>query len=858
MTAAGGTAPDDRPPAPRDTPGAPAAPGQPDRAGQSRAPGTPPAEPRPAPAPPPRPAADPPEPPAADARPNGAAGPDPAPGGHPDPAAADPPPVSGTPFSAAPADPGRTAAPDPAATASSEAPDAPTAPGPSGAPAVAAPLARLAALHGVAVSYAPSEGRTVHVPEATVVAVLAALDVDAHTPEAVDAALAAHDARADSAVLPPTLVLWQDAQEPPGALTALPGGTALRVSTEQGETRTWSVPAPARRDSSAPAAGSAPWAELPPGVHRLSAVLPDGRESSCHLVAAPARTVAPEGPRHGFLVQLYSLLSTRSWGMGDLGDLAELAAWAGRSVGAGFVQVNPLHAAVPGAPTDPSPYRPSSRRFPDPVHLRIEDVPEFAHVTGPGDRARLDGLVARAAALRDGVLSEGALLDRDAVWALKREALEILYAVPLGPGRRAAYRDFLAEQGTALEDHATWCALVDTYGPDRARWPGALADRASADTARERAALAGLVDFHCRAVWDTDRQLAAAQRAAREAGMAVGLVHDLAVGVHPDGSDTWAQAQAYASGMSVGAPPDAFNAHGQDWGLPPWRPDVLATTGYAPYRSLLRNLLRHAGAVRIDHVMGLFRLWWVPAGLPPTEGAYVRYDAEAMLAVLVLEAHRAGAVVVGEDLGTVEPGVRDALAARGVLGTSVLWFERDWAGTGRPLPPDAWREGCVATATTHDLPSTAARLTGDHVALRHRLGLLTRPLEEERAEDAAEVADWLTCLTRLGLLPEGGGDEEAAIRAVHRFLLRTPARMVGIWLPDTVGDRRPQNLPGTWDQYPNWRLPLADAAGRPLTLEELVASPRLHALMEVFREASGTGTEAGAKPLTAPPGERPA
>ncbi|MCX5201195.1 4-alpha-glucanotransferase [Streptomyces sp. NBC_00237] len=741
-------------------------------------------------------------------------------------------------------------------------PASPAEPSPPEPPPVPAPLARLAALYGVAVSYSPSADRTVHVPAATAVAVLAALDVDASTPEAVDAALAAHDARARTEVLPPTLVLWRGAQTLPEALAALPEGTELRVATEQGEARTWPAPPPAHRDGPAATGASGHWAQLPHGVHRLSVRLPDGREASCHLVVAPARAKAPEGPRHGFLVQLYSLLSTRSWGMGDLGDLADLAAWAGRFLGAGFLQVNPLHAAVPGTPTDPSPYRPSTRRFPDPVHLRIEDVPEFGYVTDPADRTRLGELLAEAAALREGVLLRDALLDRDAVWALKREALTIVAGVPLSPGRRAAYCDFLAEQGTALEDHATWLALVDLYGPDRTRWPGALADRDSADTARERAKLGGLIDFHCRAVWLTDCQLAAAQRAAREAGMAVGLVHDLAVGVHPDGSDTWAQAHAYAPGMSVGAPPDAFNARGQDWGLPPWRPDVLAATGYAPYRSLLRNLLRHAGAVRIDHVMGLFRLWWVPAGLPPTEGAYVRYDAEAMLAVLVLEADRAGAVVVGEDLGTVEPGVRDALAARGVLGTSVLWFERDWAGTGRPLPPEAWREGCVATATTHDLPSTAARLTGDHVALRHRLGLLTRPLARERAEEATEVTDWLSYLTRLGLLPEGGEDEEAAVRAVHRFLLRTPARMVGIWLPDAVGDRRPQNLPGTWDQYPNWRLPLADATGRPLTLEELAASPRLHALVEAIREASDSGAhagaDAGAEPLTAPPGERPA
>lgn len=208
---------------------------------------------------------------------------------------------------------------------------------------------------------------------------------------------------------------------------------------------------------------------------------------------------------------------------------------------------------------------------------------------------------------------------------------------------------------------------------------------------------------------------------------------------------------------------------------------------------------------------------------------------------------------MGEDLGTVEPGVREALARRGVLGTSVLWFERDWAGDGRPLAPERWRADCLATATTHDLPSTAARLTGDHVTLRHRLGLLTRPLDEEMREDRAETAEWLALLTRLGMLPEGGGDEEAAVRAVHRFLLRTPARMAGVWLPDTIGDRRPQNLPGTWDQYPNWRLPIADAEGVPVTLEQLAASPRLHRLMDVLRAAG-----AGSQTRTAPPGARPA
>ncbi|MFE3823941.1 4-alpha-glucanotransferase [Streptomyces sp. NPDC059092] len=732
-------------------------------------------------------------------------------------------------------------------------------------------LARLAELHGVATGYAPSPGSDAPVPDDTVVSVLAALGVDASTPAAVSAALSHAESAAESRLLPPTLVLWsppdgagagtgaegaraeEGVDRPlPAALTALPAGSTLRVEVEhwqsaRGETVELPGVAPVPVAARVPTTPSA-WARLPLGVHRLSAEAPDGRTEHAVLVVAPERVPQAPARTHGFLVQLYSLLSARSWGMGDLGDLAELATWSGRSLGAGFVQINPLHAAVPGAPTDPSPYRPSSRRFPDPIHLRIEAVPEYAYVHGP-DRERLDALVEKAAALREAVLGKrpdtetgrtgeyGELIDRDAVWELKRAALEILDRVPLGPGRHADYCDFLAAQGRALEDHATWCALTEVHGSRWRDWPEGLRDPRSAETSAARARLLDRIDFHCRLAWLTDGQLADASRAAREAGMAVGIVHDLAVGVHPDGADAWAQQDAFADGISVGAPPDAFNALGQDWGLPPWRPDVLAASGYAPYRGLLQGLLRHAGALRIDHVMGLFRLWWVPEGQPPTHGTYVRYDAEAMLAVLALEAHRSGAVVIGEDLGTVEPGVREALERRGVLGTSVLWFERDWDGTGRPLPPESWREGCVATATTHDLPSTAARLTGEHVELRHRLGLLTRPLEQEQSDEHAEVAEWLGCLTRLGLLPGGDGDEEETIRAVYRFLLRTPARMVGVWLPDAVGDRRPQNLPGTWDQYPNWRLPVADARGRPMALEDLAASPRLHRLAEVLRHA---------------------
>ncbi|MGP3991095.1 4-alpha-glucanotransferase [Streptomyces sp. 3N207] len=761
-------------------------------------------------------------------------------------------------------------------------------------------LARLAAAHGVSLSYEPAPGREVRVPEETVVSVLAALGVDASTPRAVRTALEQHEWESRR-LLPPTVVLRSGAHS--GSVTtaslsglsgltncsALPGDTALRVVTESGETLDWG-----------------PGTALPPGVHTLLAHAPDERSAHSTLVVAPDLFPAPRTRPgrtrgYGLLLQLYSLLSTRSWGMGDLADLGELAGWAGRCLGADFVQLNPLHSAVPAAPggrTDPSPYRPSSRRFPDPVHLRIEEIPEYAYL-GPAERRAADALLARAAELRDAVLHRGAHIDRDATWELKREALELVRTVPPSPGRRAAYCDFLAESGQALEDHATWCALAELHGPDWRSWPAGLDDPRSARTARARDEHLDRIDFHSWAAWLTDCQLAAAQQTARSAGMAIGLVHDLAVGVHPSGADAWAHQDILAQGITVGAPPDAFNARGQDWGLPPWRPDALAREGYAPYREVLAGLFRHAGALRLDHVMGHSRLWWVPEGRPPTEGTYVRYDTEAMHGVLALEAHRVGAAVIGEDLGTVEPGVREELAARRMLGTSVLWFERAYgsarqggasvsregdagaggagsaggadgadgaadaggagaggaggaaggsgeSGRAAPLPPEQWRADCLATATTHDLPSTAARFTGAHVELRGRLGMLADSPAAEHAADRAELAEWLALFERLRLLPEGRGDEEGVIKAVYRFLAGTPARMVGVWLPDAVGDRRAQNVPGTSDEYPNWRLPVADAQGRPRTLEELAASPRAHALFAELRRALHPGGDPAA------------
>jgi 4-alpha-glucanotransferase len=722
-------------------------------------------------------------------------------------------------------------------------------------PPGASALETLAHAYGVDTEF---EGRPV--PPDTLQAVLAAMGVDAGSPEAAEEALAGLRARRAQRLLPRAIVLRAGVPEE----VPLPATAEAWVELEDGQTVTVGTPFP-RGLHIGEAGETRPLpADLPVGRHTLCARLGDRVSTAAPLLVAPHRLTGPAGRSWGFLVQLYSMLGERSWGMGDLGDLADLAGWSGHTLGAGFVQLNPLHAGMPPGPdgtSDPSPYRPSSRRFADPVYLRIEAVPEYAYLK-PGARERVQDAARRGARLREGVLIEEALIDRDAVWAAKREALEVIHGVPRSVGREAAYRAFLRREGEGLLQYATWSALAEVHGPAWRAWPGGLRDPGSAAVLRARAELAHRVDFHCWLAWLVDEQLAAAQAAGRAAGMPVGLVHDLAVGVHPDGADAWALQHCLAEGISAGAPPDAFNAHGQDWGLPPWRPDALADAGYAPYAELLRANLRHAGGLRVDHVMGLFRLWWVPEGRPPTEGTYVRYDHEAMLGVLALEAHRADAIVIGEDLGTVEPGVREQLSARGVLGTSVLWFERDWSeqGGGSPLPPDRWREDCLATLTTHDLPPTASRLSGDHVELRHRLGLLSRPLAEEQAEDDEEREEWLGELAREGLMtvppygegpaadllePPDGRHLPDAVAALHRYLLRTPAKLVGVWLPDILGDPRPQNLPGTSTEYPNWRLPIADANGKPVTLEQLAAAERTSEFAAVMREPTGDAVGEG-------------
>ncbi|WP_246260293.1 4-alpha-glucanotransferase [Cellulomonas taurus] len=694
------------------------------------------------------------------------------------------------------------------------------------------PLHALARAHGVDTAFDTFGGGRAEASPDTLVAVLAALGVDARTPERIATALQEVEDEPWRRVLPPVVV------HRGGSAGDLPvhvddgDPVTVRVELETGGTIDlaqsdhWVEP----RTVDGRRVGRATFLlpdDLPLGWHTLRSTGPSA-DAATPLAVVPDRLELPEQvaahPRWGLMVQLYSVRSRESWGLGDLRDLADLA-WLTGTEGADFLLINPLHAAEPVPPLTPSPYLPTSRRFVNPLFLRVEDVHEVGYLSA-ADRALVEWAAEPALALN----GDDGPIDRDTVWAAKRQALEVLFAVPRTPARETAFAEFRRREGQGLEDFALWCALVERDGPGP--WSEDLRGPQAPGARRARTELAERIAFYCWLQWLADQQLDTAQRAATEAGMAIGVMHDLAVGVHPGGADAWALGGVLAGAASVGAPPDMYNQQGQDWSQPPWHPAELARVGYRPYRELLRTVFRHAGAVRIDHIMGLFRLWWIPRGQAPGTGTYVRYDVEAMVGILLLEAHRAGAVVIGEDLGVVEPGVRELLADRGVLGTSVLWFEKD--AEGRPLRPDTYRRLALSTVTTHDLPPTAGYLAEEHVALRERLGLLAEPVPVVRAQARAEREAVLAALREQGLIGADPSEREV-VEALHRYVRRTPSVLVGVSLADAVGERRAQNQPGTDTEYPNWKVPLADGAGRLVPLEEIVGHPRFRSLLAALR-----------------------
>ncbi len=718
-------------------------------------------------------------------------------------------------------------------------------------------LRELAEAFGIATEFWDWQGRHTSVTSSTIAAVLSAFEVDAADPESARRAVEERRLASWRRMLPPCVVARQGRYVTVDVHVRHGEQVSVWIDLEDGGVRSGlrqvendNPP----RDVGGRWTGEATFAlpeDLALGYHTLRA-RSAGEEAEATLIITPPWLGIPHragGQRSwGVATQVYSVRSRQSWGTGDLTDLTDLAVWAAAEHGAGFVLVNPMHAAGPAVPMEPSPYLPTSRRFANPIYLRPERIVEYTDLD-PAARMRISALRIRLHADTDHLDR----LDRDVAWAAKRSALQLIYAVPRSAGRNIAYQAYLRGQGVGLDHYATWCAIAEELGStDWRTWPEDLRRPETPAVQAFRGAHEREVDFHRWLQWMMDEQLAAAQSAALRAGSTLGIVHDLAVGVHRSGADAWSMQDVFARHVTVGAPPDAYNQNGQDWTQPPWRPDRLAEAAYAPFRELVAAALRTAGGLRVDHIIGLFRLWWIPDGTLPTEGTYVRYDHEATIGILALEAYRAQAVVVGEDLGTVEPWVRDYLRDRGILGTSILWFEFEFDAGGAPLRPEWWREYCLASVTTHDLPPTAGYLAGEHVRLRHSLGLLTRTLEEELAADAAERGAWLSELRERGAVrsdiaemsrdaldpvaPNPDDDDvEETVLALHRYLTWTPSKLLALSLADMVGDRRTQNQPGTTDEYPNWRVPLTGPDGKPALLEDVMVSRRAARLADTMR-----------------------
>ncbi len=565
--------------------------------------------------------------------------------------------------------------------------------------------------------------------------------------------LSAMDLPEDAEVAPVTdtvLVTRTDAADP-----APPGELEL----EDGTTR--------------PVAGRLPTG-LPLGYHRLHRT----GGGSAEVIVAPERCRPHPGRLWGWAVQLYALHSADSWGVGDLGDLAMLGRWS-RQAGAGVVLVNPLDDPIPMVPRSKSPYYPASRRFRDLLYLRMADVPGIDRVA--------DRLPALAASAR----ADTARIDRDAVIAAKTAALEGLWQQDPGTGHEPGFLAFRAELGRSLEVHATFVALAEQHNAGFGSWPARYHDPDGPAVAEFAAANADRIRFHAWTQWLLDTQLAAA---AAE----VPLMRDLPVGFDPDGSDAWQWQDVLAADTTVGAPPDQLGPQGQDWQVPPFVPWKLRAAGYRPWIETLRSAFRHADALRIDHVMGLFRLFWIPPG-GARFGTYVRQPAGELLDILALESHRAGAYVVGEDLGTVEDGVRETLGERSILRYRVLWFEKQ--------PPPRWDAGALASVSTHDLPTVAGLWSGTD-------------LEALRAAGAPADAEWQASMR--AMLREHTGLTEQATTAeacvgTAGVLADAGCDVVVAQIEDAVAADHRINVPGTDDEQrpDNWSLRL------PVSLEQL-------------------------------------
>jgi 4-alpha-glucanotransferase len=514
--------------------------------------------------------------------------------------------------------------------------------------------------------------------------------------------------------------------------------------------------------------------DLPIGYHQLRSL---DEAVKTRLIIAPDGCQPPdELPEWGWALQLYALRSRRSWGLGDLADLRKFAGWSRRALNTGFILLNPTGAPLPVLPQEASPYYPSSRLYLHPLYLCVDEVPGAADVGAPLEELATAG---RA-------LNSARLIQRDAIFRLKMRALEMIYA---GFRGHRAFENFRARQGESLRQFAVFCALAEHHGGGWGKWPARLRHPASAAVGEFAARTERRVRFHEWLQWLLDEQLA---RAASE----LRLVFDVPIGVNPEGFDAWLWQDTLALGASVGSPPDRFNTQGQNWNLPPFIPHRLRAAGYEPFRRTLQAMLRHARGLRIDHVMGLFRLFWIPHGAHPRDGGYVRYPADELLAVLAIESRRAGAVIVGEDLGTVERCVRPKLRRQNVLSYRLLWFEKS--------PPEKCPSPALAAVTTHDLFTVAGLWSGKDLEIQERLGL--------HPDVGGTEAIRRRLRRRAGLSDEASPRE--AILGAHRLLARTPCRLRTATLEDALAVEERPNMPGTTRQWPNWSIALPGSLGQ--------------------------------------------
>ncbi|HNP51591.1 MAG TPA: malto-oligosyltrehalose synthase [Nitrosomonas nitrosa] len=579
---------------------------------------------------------------------------------------------------------------------------------------------------------------------------------------------------------------------------------------------------------------------------------PDAQPATMSLIVAPCTCYQPEAIRNGgrvwgFAVQLYAVRSSRNWGIGDYTDLVRMLEFSAQA-GAGLVGLNPLHALFPHNPEHASPYSPSSRLFLNCLYLDIEVIPDFAECSEARQYVSDEAFQAQLRALR-----AAELVDYAGVAQTKMPVLNILYNhfrryhLNAGSEYADAFHHFREEQGVALYRHALHEALQEwlhRQSPDVWGWPvwpepyrhpesEAVAVFAAENEAR--------VTFFEYLQWQAHSQLQAAGHRAYELGLDVGLYQDLAVSVDVGGAEAWSNQDIYALQARIGSPPDDFNLKGQDWGLPPWSPKQLREQAYAPFIATLRQNMRAAGALRIDHVMALRRLLWVPSGKSPADGAYVHYPFEDLLGILALESQRNLCLVIGEDLGTVPDDVREALHPLGVLSYRLFYFEK--TVDGRFKSPNDFEPQALVAVTTHDLPTLAGYWLGLDLELRKHLDLFPNAgLREhqiiERAENRARL---LIALERENLLPAGINAQPVTVPemttefaiAIHRYLARTPSQVMITQLEDILGQVEQINLPGTIDQYPNWRRKL------PLDLELWGEDLRVIAFGNALRDERG-------------------